>query len=577
MSLKVFFYHGGDYFNATEPYTSKVEEKMSFLLIPDLYLKTHLEIFNPEIAKQVEWLTAEQHALSDEELIKFCIESEVDLLCTSHFLWNDSFLKNQLKRIKPYLNPKTIIVCGGPQLDVNVDPDFFNKNPFIDYAVYGAGEVAFSDLLTSLINKKKLIAFNTSNIAWQDKTTKKAIVANYKYVPQSKVSPYLYNEEFFSTMVQQEIDRGFTIFVPYELTRGCPYSCTFCDWNSGLGNKVSRRKNTYKDEIDLFQKLKIKGIQLADANVGQYEEDVDVIAYFAKKNIHENTGFFIAGNYSKLNLESNLKIFHQLVQGKLLVENWGLPIAIQEINPDILANIDRPSVGWNEYKKLIDELRDAYPDLPIKIQLVIGLPGQTPQTVRETLKEVTTCKIVITPFLSELLGASPAATSKEYQEKFKFKYSESLRYSNYSNSFFRAKFAESCYSFSQEDLVEMIILCTFYRCLLTLVNEARRHRITFEFNSQDIENTVDHFLESKEYTTLKENLFNNWLDDKFYYTINFDGSEMITTADGVESTAEVWINNKNFIQWLYNHRPDKTLFRLGAKIKSVGLSKVPLP
>ena len=38
MSLKVLFYHGGDYFNATDTYNGKVDNKLSCLLITDLYL-----------------------------------------------------------------------------------------------------------------------------------------------------------------------------------------------------------------------------------------------------------------------------------------------------------------------------------------------------------------------------------------------------------------------------------------------------------------------------------------------------------------------------------------------------------
>lgn len=551
MPLKVFFYHAGDLLSKT-----------FFLSVTDLYLKTHLDISYPDVATQVEWLTPSQHIMSDDELVNFCNEADVDLLCTGHYIWNDSALKAQLARIKPLLNPKILIVSGGPQLDVNVDSEFFNKYPFIDYAIYGPGEVAFSDLICSIINKKKLIAFNTSNIAWQDKITKKTVVADYKYVPQSKISPYLYNEEFFTKMVKKETDAGTrSIFLPYELTRGCPYSCTFCDWNSGFGNKVSRRKETYKEEIDLFQKLNITHIYLADANVGQYQEDVDMVAYFAEKNISENAGFILTANFSKLKLENNIKIFHLMIKGKLFNNEWGFPIAVQDIHEHVLANIDRPDIGWDQHKKVIKELHETYPELPIRIQIIFGLPGQTPKTCRETLRELAKYEVILMPYVSELLFASPAATNKEYQEKFKFKYSESLRYSNYSNNFFRGKFPEYCYSFSQEDLVEMVILTSFYHALLMLKFEIRN------FNSvpYDIETTVDYFLASPEYFRLRNNLLDNWKNDKFYYTIDFDGSEKIISADMMEITSTVWLENKYFIYWLHRINPNSNIVNSWAK------------
>ena len=110
----------------------------------------------------------------------------------------------------------------------------------------------------------------------------------------------------------------------------------FCDWNSGLTNKTTRRKGTYEDEIDLFYDLGIKGIYLADANVGQYEEDIDMVAYLAKKNIEEGAEFRTDGNFSKLRKENNLKIYHLLARGNLITDNAGFIISVQDTNEDVL-------------------------------------------------------------------------------------------------------------------------------------------------------------------------------------------------------------------------------------------------
>lgn len=274
--IKVLFYHAND--GLSDP-----SEPILFLGIASLYLKTHIEITQPEIAKEIEWLLPVQTRLTDKEFVEYCNNVKPDIICTSHYIWNHSFLLEQLERIKDKIPKNIIIAAGGPSIDVNIDPAFFEKYPFIDFAVYGAGEQAFTDLVTSIVTKKKLIAFNTSNIAWFDQSKNKTVIAEFKYVPQLKISPFLHNEEFFTAIVKHLLDRNIRIVVPYELTRGCPYSCTFCDWNSGLSNKVTRRKETFKQEIDLFQLLNIRNIYLSDANVGQYDEDIEVVRYFAEK------------------------------------------------------------------------------------------------------------------------------------------------------------------------------------------------------------------------------------------------------------------------------------------------------
>ena len=504
--LKVLFYHANDTLTHSH-------ETVLFLGIASLYLRTYIESERPEISNKIEWLLPMQNRLTDKELIDYCNEVQPDVICTSHYIWNHTFLMEQMSRVRDKIPAKTRFAAGGPSIDVNIDDNFFKKYTFVDYAVYGAGEHAFADLITGIINDKPLIAFNTSNIAWFDKNKNKTVIADFKYVPQSKISPFLQCEEMFTNMVEDMQRRNISVIVPYDLTRGCPYSCTFCDWNSGLTNKVSRRKGSYQLEIDLFQKLKIKNIYLSDANVGQYQEDIDMIEYFAEKNIKENANFKLDGNYSKLRKENNLKIYHLLGRANLASEYAGFTISVQDINTQVLKNIDRPDVGWNEHLRIIQELKEAFPNRSSKIQLIQGLPGQTPDSWRATLAEISRHDILLQPFISELLPASPAARDKEYQQKFNFTYSTSQRYQE--GYIFRGTFPKSCVSFTQREFVKMTILTIFYSTLLQF-----RYQTGEEFDFEDV---VDDFLDSKNYYALENNLYNNWtLHDKFYFSIDLD-------------------------------------------------------
>ena len=216
--IKILFYYGND---ALVPEQGG-DNEILFLGIASLYLKTYIDINNPEIANQIEWLLPIQRRMSDEKFIAYCNKTKPDLICSSHYIWNHTSMIEQLGRVRPHISKDIKIAAGGPSIDVNIDSDFFVKYPFIDYAMYGAGEQAFSDLITSLVTKKQMIAFNTSNIAWVDKTKNKTVIAEFKYVPQSKISPFLHNEQIFSEMVKQEQDNDISVVIPYELTRGCP-------------------------------------------------------------------------------------------------------------------------------------------------------------------------------------------------------------------------------------------------------------------------------------------------------------------------------------------------------------------
>lgn len=537
--LKVLFYHGNDVLVPEQG-----QSTILYLGLASLYLKTHIEINDSEIAKQIDWMLPIQGRLTDDQFVDLCDKEKPDLICSSHYIWNHTFLLGQLNRIKNRISADIKIAAGGPSIDVNIDPDFFIKYPFIDYAMYGAGERAFSDLINSLINKKQLIAFNTSNIAWVDKTKNKTIVAEFKYVPQSAVSPFLHNEEMFTNMIHDVQNKNISVVLPYELTRGCPYSCTFCDWNSGLTNKVSRRKGSYQLEIDLFQKIKIKNLYLSDANVGQYQEDIDMIEYLGNKNINENAGFKIDGNFSKLRKENNLKIYHTLAKADLVSDYAGFTISVQDINPVVLQNIDRPDVGWDEHLKIIKELKEAYPTRYSKIQLIQGLPGQTPESWRETLAEVGKHNLLFQPFISELLPASPAARDLAYQEKFKFVYSTSERY--HGGHTFRGMFPESCASFDQRGFVKMTILTHFYTTLANFRSQS--------FEEFDLELVVDDFLSSKNYRALEDNLYNNWHhNDKFYFSMDLDLTQKNISACHFISTASRWSTSLFLLRLISAH------------------------
>ena len=541
--LKILFYHANDTLG-------QVTDRQLFLGIAALYLKTYIDYNKKNIADQIEWIVPVQQKMSDEQLIEKINQDKPDIFCTSHYIWNNDFLSTQIQRIKPHVDKNILFVAGGPSVDVNINDNFFQDNSAINYALYGAGEVGFADLVESIINNKKLLKINTSNIAWFDSDKNKQVVADFVYVPQLKVSPYTHNASLFSRMVKQMLDKNLLVIVPYELTRGCPYSCTFCDWNSGLTNKTTRRKGTYVDEIDLFHKLGIKGIYLADANVGQYQEDIDMVEYLSKKNIEEGAGFRLDGNFSKLRKENNLKIYHHLAKADLVTDTAGFTISVQDTNKDVLTNIDRPDVGWDVHVKIMKELREHYPKKPSVVQLIQGLPGQTVESWRQTLSTVASEATFMQIFVSELLSASPAARDKNYQDRFKFEYSNAERFNG--QEFFSGRFTKSCVSFSQHDYAEMSIWSTFYAALVYFRSQSSAR---FDFDA-----VVRSFEKSTIYQKLLANLQENWLvNNKFLYTVNFDGTPLLEnplSGCHIRSTGVQWAYSIKFLRLVAEHLTD---------------------
>ena len=543
--FKILFYHCSGFTNTAWLYTTVLQ------------FKTYIDLLYPDLAEQLEWSIPIQQEILDDELVQYIEQNKIDILCTSHYIWNHDFLINQLCRIKNKLSHQKII-AGGPNINVNVNQEFFNQYPYIDYAVYGVGEQAFADIVSHLVLKTPLIAFNTSNCAWQNHKTGKTIVADYKFVKMLETSPFLHNKNLFRSMVNDAQKKNQTVWLIYTLTRGCPYACTFCDWNNGFGNKVSRRKNTYQQEIDLFQKCNIKHVFLADANVGQYDEDVEMIEYFAKKNLNENTNFHVGGNFSKLKKENNLKIFHTMAQGRLVNKTFNF--SVQDIDQEVLKNINRPDVGWDVHLAMIQELRNSYADLVPKVQLIYGLPGQTLKGWKTTLQTVTEKNVMPVIFLNEPLPASPAMTDPEYQRRFQFEYAYSQRIS-WNKKYF-SYIPKKSSSFDQIDLVEMTIVSGAYWAI-SLINLTLIENCLTTLNVADV--MLD-FTESIYYQNLYQNLYKNWTTENNFYFTNGISQENIEIAD--VQLMSYLMSNRVFFKYLLKFIPlhnQKKFFKLSTE------------
>ena len=439
----------------------------------------------------------------------------------SCYVWNWQYNIKMAKAIKQRW-PNCLIVFGGPQVTKRpYENSFFKKHPYIDTIINGEGEIAFENLLIDVLNNQ----------------TPKKVISFTRLSDLNYPSPYV--SGVFDKIIQDNPDVGWQMVI--ETNRGCPYSCTFCDWNSGLTNKVSRRREMFKDEADLFHRIGFQEINLTDANAGQYDEDVELVKYFAKKNLEDNADMRLIVNFSKLKKENNLKIYHELARGKL---SPVIIVSIQDINEQVLLNIDRPSLTWDENKQIMQDLNDNYPAMAPVVQFIQGLPGQTPETWKTTLSEISKFRCLPYPFLSELLVASPAYYDPTYQERFNFVYSDSTRY-NINSGFFQHKFPESCVSFSKEDMVTMTLYSTIYMLF-------GRYDIFYDSLGDQKNYYADKFIESDMFKILYENLYNNWSkEDKFYYTINLDGSEDIITACNFFKTTDKWLEAPKFYEFMY--------------------------
>lgn len=312
-----------------------------------------------------------------------------DVILVSLYMWNRNRSNKITKAIKE-LYPDVKIIVGGN--DVPQNSEKFNKfitdNPQYDYYVHSEGEIALEMILKEILFEIKGVEleFNT------DCFTK---VSNGKIVNKHKKRQYLNHKvdlDFPSAAelglyddLIKNLPTDLQIQGVIETNRGCPYSCTFCDW--GLEEKLRKfHLKRIKKEID-WMIGNVHEIMFADANFGICKRDIDIAKYIVKaKHSNPNTPFHsTAITYAKNNKERVLEIAEILERFDF--SRNGATFALQSLNPATLKSIKRDNMHIAKDFEWIAE-NFIKKGIPYYHEMIMGLPLETKDTFLQGLSKL---------------------------------------------------------------------------------------------------------------------------------------------------------------------------------------------
>lgn len=259
--------------------------------------------------------------------------------------------------------PACCIIFGGHGVSGNVD--FLKKHPFVDFAVCGEGEHAFSDLLKGLMSNSGYgdidnLAYRTENGIIQNRT-------NSNYEVEHYPSPYL------TGIIDNILNKHPTVkfHAIIETNRGCPYSCAFCEWCYSKNIRYFSLERV-KKEIEWMSEHHIEYCYCADANFGISARDVEIAEYVVETRKKNGYPAIFRPTYAK---NSNETVFEA---GKILNLNGadkGVTIAYQSLNERTLELIGRKELNIDSYTEL--ESKYSAEGIPTYTELILGLPGET--------------------------------------------------------------------------------------------------------------------------------------------------------------------------------------------------------
>ncbi|MEZ0371118.1 MAG: radical SAM protein, partial [Candidatus Sericytochromatia bacterium] len=298
----------------------------------------------------------------------------------STYVWNINYSLALAAEIKAG-KPEALVIFGGPQVPDHAE-DFLRAHPFIDVCVHGEGERVFLMLLESLPDK---VWDAIPGISWID-----AAGTFHTHPPGPRIqdlddipSPYLMGL-FDSLMARPQADEASKWVPLWESNRGCPFSCTFCDWGSNIAGKVQRfGLERLKAEIDWFAAHHIEIVNVNDANFGILPRDLEIADYVVES--FQRTGypksFFIQS--AKNATERAYAVQKRLVQAGL---QHMVTLSLQSVSPNVLSSIRRENISLETYRQL--QYRFRRDGVPTYTDLLIGLPGETYDSFAEGICRV---------------------------------------------------------------------------------------------------------------------------------------------------------------------------------------------
>lgn len=276
-------------------------------------------------------------------------------------VWNMEYNKKVASEIKKVF-PECYIVFGGH--NISSDGEDLKRYPYVDFLTHRFGEETTEGILVNLATEDALDT--VPNISFRNENGK---VVTTKYAPQIGTdypSPYL--EGIFDDILTDDISFSGL----FETNRGCPNSCSFCDWSS-LKDKVRLfpLERVYA-EIDWFVEHKIEYIYCTDGNFCLFDRDAEIADYVV--SCKEKYGYpqifkaFFTKNRFNFVFDVSTKFFKSgLDKAKT--------ISFQSMNPEVLENIGRKNISTDKFR----ELMKKYDELNIATfsELILGLPGET--------------------------------------------------------------------------------------------------------------------------------------------------------------------------------------------------------
>lgn len=284
----------------------------------------------------------------------------------SCYLWNWEWSKLLAKSVRER-HPDCLIVLGGPQVP-GKSQNFFQEHPYIDILVHHEGELTFAEILQEHLKKcPDYTQIPGTSVRLEDNQCFRG--ENRMRTNDLGIIPSPYISGCFDDLMTEPYD----FHASQETHRGCPYSCTFCDWGSAVFTKVrSFSDDRLHKELEWFGRNHIELLYNCDANYGLLKRDLNLTKKMVETKKRYGFPQQFRAAYAK---NSDSKIFEI---SKLLNDagmSKGLTLSFQSLDDNTLELIKRNNIKVTDFESLLERYRQE--GIATYTEIIMGLPGES--------------------------------------------------------------------------------------------------------------------------------------------------------------------------------------------------------
>jgi radical SAM superfamily enzyme YgiQ (UPF0313 family) len=333
------------------------------------YLKLFARHRGLEPFFDIDILPARQaNALGDRALVAAIAERAPWLVGFTCYLWNVErvlWIAGELKRRCPNVR----IVLGGPE--VTADNAWLLETPDYDFAVIGEGEQTFAQLLLGLLGDDlpplPIPGLFLPNPGSGPRYHPSHRPERREPLPDLNVlgSPYLAGI----------LDAADEEMLLLETARGCRYRCRFCYYWKSYDAVYQLSDDSIRASLRHAAERGACEVFLLDPTLNQRRDFAALLRLLAEGNPGHRFTYF-----GELRGEGVTEETARLLRAANFTE---VEVGLQSVEPDAMALMDRKN-NLRAFERGVRALLGQ--GIKVRVDLIVGLPGDTPESVRRGLR-----------------------------------------------------------------------------------------------------------------------------------------------------------------------------------------------